>query len=137
MKDEIIAKLKEIIIYLKAISISKSPDEKYESKLLNELIALESQEVEEMSADIKSEAIKAANRSQFKSNRIYDHKSYEDGFIEGAEYAQQSSKVTDEMIKDFSEEQILIGSYGCREDKIYQEGVELGAKAMRGNLIKP
>lgn len=26
----------------------------------------------------------AANRSQFMSNHIYDHKSYEDGFCEGA-----------------------------------------------------
>jgi predicted Zn-dependent protease with MMP-like domain len=33
--------------------------------------------------EIRDEARKAANRSQFKSNHIYDHKSYEDGFYEG------------------------------------------------------
>ena len=33
--------------------------------------------------EIADEARKAANRSQFKSNHIYDYKSYEDGFIEG------------------------------------------------------
>jgi hypothetical protein len=32
---------------------------------------------------IRDEARKAANRSQFRSNYPYDHKSYEDGFHEG------------------------------------------------------
>ena len=33
--------------------------------------------------EIRGEARKAADRSQFKSNYIYNHKSYEDGFYEG------------------------------------------------------
>jgi len=37
--------------------------------------------------EIRDEAIKAANRSQFMSNHIYDHKSYEDGFYEGMNQA--------------------------------------------------
>lgn len=36
---------------------------------------------------IRDEARKAANRSQFMSNHIYDHKSYEDGFYEGMNQA--------------------------------------------------
>lgn len=44
-----------------------------------------------MSIIIKDEARKAANRSQFKSNYKYDHKSYEDAFIEGVKYALQHS----------------------------------------------
>ena len=36
---------------------------------------------------IRDEARKAANRSQFMSNRVYDHKSYEDGFYEGMNQA--------------------------------------------------
>lgn len=35
---------------------------------------------------IKDEARKAANASQFMSNWIYEHKSYEDGFNKGAEF---------------------------------------------------
>lgn len=37
--------------------------------------------------EIRDEARKAANRSQFMSNHIYDHKSYEDGFYEGMNQA--------------------------------------------------
>lgn len=37
--------------------------------------------------EIRSESIKAANRSQFMSNYIYDHKSYEDGYYEGMKNA--------------------------------------------------
>lgn len=37
--------------------------------------------------EIRDEARKAANRSQFMSNHIYDHKSYEDGFYEGIKQA--------------------------------------------------
>lgn len=37
--------------------------------------------------EIRDEARKAANRSQFMSNHIYDHKSYEDGFYEGMKQA--------------------------------------------------
>ena len=40
-----------------------------------------------MSILIKVEARKAADRSQLNSNHIYDHKSYEDGFVEGVHYA--------------------------------------------------
>lgn len=36
---------------------------------------------------IRDEARKAANRSQFMSNHVYDHKSYEDGFYEGMSQA--------------------------------------------------
>lgn len=36
---------------------------------------------------IRDEARKAANRSQFMGNHIYDHKSYEDGFYEGMNQA--------------------------------------------------
>lgn len=36
---------------------------------------------------IRDDARKAANRSQFMSNHIYDHKSYEDGFYEGMNQA--------------------------------------------------
>lgn len=36
---------------------------------------------------IRDEARKAANRSRFKSNYIYEHKSYEDGFYEGMKQA--------------------------------------------------
>lgn len=36
---------------------------------------------------IRDESRKAANRSQFMSNHIYDHKSYEDGFYEGTKQA--------------------------------------------------
>jgi hypothetical protein len=32
---------------------------------------------------VRDKARKAADFSQFKSNHIYDHKSYEDGFYEG------------------------------------------------------
>lgn len=37
--------------------------------------------------EIRDEARKAANRSQFMSNHIYDHKSYKDGFFEGMNQA--------------------------------------------------
>ena len=37
--------------------------------------------------EIREEAIKAANRSQFEKNIIYDHKSYEDGFFDGFDNA--------------------------------------------------
>jgi hypothetical protein len=36
---------------------------------------------------LRDEARKVANRSQFMSNHIYDHKSYEDGFFEGMNQA--------------------------------------------------
>jgi hypothetical protein len=42
--------------------------------------------------NVKKEAILAANRSQFKSNHIYDYKSYEDGFTEGWQFASLQSK---------------------------------------------
>ena len=44
--------------------------------------------------EIRDEARKAANRSQFKSYRIYDHKSYEDGFYEGMSQALQQYNVS-------------------------------------------
>lgn len=37
--------------------------------------------------EIRDEARRAADRSQFMSNHIYDHKSYEDGFYEGMNQA--------------------------------------------------
>lgn len=37
--------------------------------------------------EIRYKARKAANRSKFMSNHIYDHKSYEDGFYEGMNQA--------------------------------------------------
>jgi len=101
MKDEIIAKLKEIIIYLKAISISKSPDEKYESKLLNELIALESQEVTLEMEEVSAEEVANAADEAFPS---YDEEGVPDShsysFCTGAEWmknriSQQSLKVND------------------------------------------
>jgi hypothetical protein len=43
--------------------------------------------------EIRDEARKAANRSQFLSNHIYDHKSYEDGFYEGMTQALRTQDV--------------------------------------------
>lgn len=46
--------------------------------------------------EIRDEARKAANRSQFMSNHIYDHKSYEDGFFEGMK---QALRIHDVMVR--------------------------------------
>ena len=53
-----------------------------------------------------NEARKAANRSQFMSNHIYDHKSYEDGFFEGMNQAlrQFSGVGQSEQLLDDEEE---------------------------------
>lgn len=44
--------------------------------------------------EIRDEARKAANRSQFMSNHVYDHKSYEDGFYEGMSQALRKYNVS-------------------------------------------
>lgn len=44
--------------------------------------------------EIRDEARKAANRSQFMSNHVYDHKSYEDGFYEGMSQALRQYNVS-------------------------------------------
>lgn len=55
--------------------------------------------------DIKDAAREAADRSQFISSHKYDHKSYEDGFIEGANYILEnesgSSRCRDTYDTDF------------------------------------
>jgi len=43
---KIIEKQRELIVYLKAVTISHSPDDKYEEKLISELAALEAEEEE-------------------------------------------------------------------------------------------
>ena len=55
--------------------------------------------------EIKQEAIKAANRSQFMSNWIYDHKSYEEGYLIGAKWALSQVQAIDgrELIKRYAE----------------------------------
>ena len=108
------------------------------SKLHKDLFALESQEVE----GVQPKIIEAYFNE--KDKRIIDdmgwtgeyHLSAKDIIDFIIDNHAQSSKVSDTDIEIFADEQMLIGSYGCREDKIYQEGVELGAKAMRDNLIK-
>jgi len=50
--------------------------------------------------EIRDEARKAANRSQFKSNHIYDQKSYEDGFYEGMMQALRIHDVSGELAVD-------------------------------------
>jgi hypothetical protein len=42
--------------------------------------------------EVKEEAIKQANRSQFLSNYPYDHKSVEYGFIEGIKWITEKLK---------------------------------------------
>ena len=61
MKDwkAIAEKKDELIVYLKSISISKSPNEEYENKLLTELATLESQEVND--EDVMKDYISFAN----------------------------------------------------------------------------
>jgi len=46
MKDEEREKYKELIVYLKAVTISHSPDDKYEEKLISDLASLEAGEEE-------------------------------------------------------------------------------------------
>ena len=55
--------------------------------------------------EIKQEAIKAANRSQFMSNWIYDHKSYEEGYLIGAKWALSQVQAIDgrELLIKFAE----------------------------------
>ena len=55
--------------------------------------------------EIKQEAIKAANRSQFMSNWIYDHKSYEEGYLIGAKWALSQVQAIEgrELLTKFAE----------------------------------
>ena len=59
--------------------------------------------------EIKQEAIKAANRSQFMSNWIYDHKSYEEGYLIGAKWALSQVQAIDgrELLERFKKWQKL------------------------------
>ena len=74
---------------------------------INELLASQSRPAVLMpeEEEIKQEAIKAANRSQFMSNWIYDHKSYEEGYLIGAKWALSQVQAIDgrELLIKFAE----------------------------------
>jgi len=53
--------------------------------------------------EIRDEARKAANRSQFMSNHVYDHKSYEDGFYEGMNQALRQPPVSGSILLKYTE----------------------------------
>lgn len=83
--------------------------------------------------EIRDEARKAADRSQFMSNHIYDHKSYEDGFYEGMNQAlrlgvtekanYEIQKLFDKAIKEAVTEALRKHFVGNRRelfDKFYE-----------------
>jgi len=124
----------ELIVYLKSISISKSPNEEYENKLLTELAALESQE-KEISNDV-------LDLKQCVTNLLYAAYDFEDVTstefdkwaeeqIDNIEEYAQSSKVSDEMIEKYANK-VEFSIYESFWDTFIA-----GAKAMRDNLIKP
>lgn len=66
---------------------------------------------------IRDEARKAANRSQFKSNHIYDHKSYEDGYYEGMNQALHIAPVVGQSEQLTQKPNYCIdGSVNCKRE---------------------
>jgi len=77
--------------------------------------------------EIRDEARKAANRSQFMSNHIYDHKSYEDGYFEGMNQALRQHNVIgrSEQLKALLEKLL-------NENMCSHAGDELIKEALKG-----
>ena len=89
--------------------------------------------------NIKDEARKAANGSQFKSNHIYDWKSYADGFEEGAGVLQTKIKSLEVAIKKVEFERDKLRNYvkSVADDLFTEKTAKQLAQELLAKHIQP